>query len=319
MIRTYVSLKMPVLEACSTVGISKSTYYWKPNRKKKGKKPSVQTKMIDGTMVDNSIILEKIKETIEPDFHDYGYHLTTACLKQLGYIINKKKVYRLMKEHKLLHPKTRRAQNSEKEFIKYTVPPLEKPFTTVETDIKYIYIQGERRNAFLITFLCTFSRYASPWKLNYTMKTDQIAALIKDFIANPIVAYYLDKSKVNFTIRSDNGPQFISKLLAKTFKDLGLKHEFIHPGTPQENGHIESFHSTIQRLLCNRFEFLDLDHARNIMSNFFNAYNNTRIMSSLCNYPPVKFLTLWNHGLIGIKERNKKQIFFFREKPTNSG
>lgn len=318
MITKYVSQGLTVKEASSICCIAKSTYYWKSNGKKRGKRPSLNTCKHDGSIAPNSIVVDKIIEAITPDFHDYGYHMATDYLKQEGFIINKKKVYRLMNENKLLHPKIKRSQNLNKEFIKYSVPPLERPFATVETDIKYIYIHGERKNALLVTFICTFCRYATSWELSYSMKANQIADLIHEFMNDPIVKQYVNPNALNFTIRSDNGPQFIAKLLASTLGELGLKHEFIHPFTPQENGHIESFHNTVQRLVCNKYEFSDLKHARSVMKEFYYAYNYTRMMASLCSYPPVKFLKIWNLGYVGIMEKNKKQIFFLREKPTNA-
>ena len=308
---------MNVIEAASIMGIAKSTYYFKPTGKKKGKKPSAVTCKADGTMVDNSQVLEEIKKVLSVEFLDYGYKLTTHHLKQEDYVINKKKVYRIMKEAKLLHPRVKKGQSIGKQYIEFTVPALDRPFSTVEIDIKYIFIHGERRNAFLITFICTFSRYAGTWGLDYTMKANQVADLLQQFTSDPVIRYYIDKNNSKFTIRTDNGPQFVAKLLAKEMKKQGLNHEFIHPATPQENAHIESFHNTVERLVQRRYEFDDLDHAKTVFMNFYHTYNNIRIMAALCNNPPVKFLKLWEEGYVGIKLQNKKQIFFLREKPTN--
>lgn len=315
MIRKYVSLGMTVNEAAQIMGIAKSTYYLKIKGTKTGRKPSTCTHKIDGSIVDNSEVIRAILKCLEPEFHDYGYKMVTVCLKEEGYFINKKKVYRLMKENHLLHPKIRSALLNKK-YVEYTVPALDRPFATVEVDIKYIYIDGERRNAFLLSFLCTFSRYVAVWDLSYSMKAERVAGLIEELLHHPVIDHFLQERTLTFKIRSDNGPQFVAKLLAEQIKKHGLSHEFIHPATPQENGHIESFHNTVARLVCGRNEFFDLEHARSIMNEFFRAYNETRKMEVLCNYPPLTFLKLWDLGVIGITE-NKKQRFFLREKPTS--
>jgi len=295
--------------------MKKSTYYYQPNGRPKGKHPSTHT-MHQGRMVPNQIVVEEITRLIDPEYHDYGYQVSTDLLKQLQYIINHKKVYRLMDENNLLHPPTKKSAPLNRTFIKYTVPPLEGPFKTIEADIKYVYIHEQNRNAFLITFLCTFCRYAPVWDLQYSMKNEDIGELIFDLIYDPEVKRYLENQKIKILIRTDNGPQFIAKQLAGILQSIGIDHEFIRPGTPQQNAHIESFHSTVARLVCKRNIFQDLEHAREIFKEFYHAYNETRVMKSLLCYPPKIFLKLWESGIIGIKKNKKnKELFYFREKP----
>lgn len=50
-------------------------------------------------------------------------------------------------------------------------------------------------------------------------------------------------------IRKDGGPQFAAKILQVFFEHNGLNQVFTHPYTPQENGHIDSFHSILSASL----------------------------------------------------------------------
>lgn len=316
-VTTFVSQGLPVYRAIKIAGIKKSTYYYRSNGRPIGKRPSTHTFNGNRLLVPNHKVVNEIIDIISPEYHDYGYQVVTHQLRRKGYIINPKKVYRLMKEHKLLHPKIVRGNRLNKVFIKHTVPPLEGPFFTVEADIKYIYLHEQNRNAFLITFLCTFCRYAAVWELSYSMRSNQIIDLVKDFISHPVVRENIDYKKVNVKIRTDNGPQFIAKNLAKALDKLKINHEFINPGTPQENGHIESFHSTVTRLVCKRNIFKDLNHAISIFQEFFSAYNNTRVMKSLLHHSPIEIIKLWKIGVIGIKkDKYGKEIFFLNEKPV---
>jgi len=295
--------------------MKKSTYYYRPNGRPKGKRPSTHTSK-NGVLVPNEAVVDEIMKLIAPDYHDYGYKISSDLLKQMDYKINHKKVKRLMKENNLLHPVIKKSDPLNKIFIKYTVPILEGPFKTIEADIKYVHIHGDNRNAFLLTFLCTFSRYAPVWDIQYTMKSQAIADLVQDLVHNPDVKRYLIEKQTRIFIRTDNGPQFVAKKLASELESLGIAHEFINPGTPQQNAHIESFHSTVSRLVCNKNIFHDLEHARNIFKEFYYAYNHTRAMKSLLCYSPKQFLNLWESDIIGIKKnKNNKEIFFFREKP----
>jgi putative transposase len=318
-VRVFVSKGLRVLHAVHVAGLKKSTYYYKSNGNPQGKQPSSYTAKSDGQMVSNTIVLKDIIDIITPDYHDYGYQVVTHQLRRRGYIINFKKVYRIMKEQELLHKKIEKRGHHNKLYIKQTVPPLECPFATVEADIKYVYIHEQNKNAFLLTFLCTFSRFAAVWELNYSMKSGRIIELVKALIDHPILRQYAEERKFRVKIRTDNGPQFIAKNLAEVLGNLQIEHEFINPGTPQENGHIESFHNTVTRLVCNRNVFSDLYHSRRIFQEFFQAYNYTRVMKSLLYYSPFEFLSIWKSGFIEVKKtKNNKESFFFREKPTSS-
>jgi putative transposase len=311
----YVAKGLSVLQAVMIAGIKKSTYYYRPNGRPKGKLPSTHT-IKNGVLVCNDIVINDIINLITPEYHDYGYKVASELLKQRGYIINHKKVKRLMRDNHLLHPQMFKAKRFNKQFIKFTSPPLDGPFQTIEADIKYVHIHEENKNAFLLTFLCTFCRYAAVWDLQYSMNSSQVIDLVTDLIHHPEVKNTISKGKTKIVIRTDNGPQFIAKKLAEALKSFGLMHEFINPGTPQQNGHIESFHNTVTRLVCNRNIFKDLSHAWSIFNDFYYAYNETRVMKSLLYYPPKHFLKLWESGVVGIKRNNNKQeIFFFREKP----
>lgn len=315
MICRYVASGLTVAHAVSIARMKRSTYYYRPNGRPKGKRPSTHT-LKNGIMVTNEAVVDEIINLISPEYHDYGYKISWDLLKLMDYKINHKKVKRLMRENNLLHPVTKKSDPLNKVFIKYTVPLLEGPFRTIEADIKYVHIHGDNRNAFLLTFLCTFCRYAPVWDIQYTMKSQAIADLVQDLVHNPDVRRYLNEKQTRIFIRTDNGPQFVARKLAAELDSLGLAHEFIKPGTPQQNAHIESFHSTVSRLVCNKNIFHDLEHARNTFKEFYHAYNETRAMKSLLCYSPKQFLNLWESDIIGIKKNKKnKEIFFFREKP----
>lgn len=314
----YVNQGLTVPAATSIADIKRSTYYYRPNGKPRGKRPSTHTFKINNERVTNKVVVDEILDLISPEYNDYGYQTVSALLKQMGYIINHKKVRRLMRDHNLLFPKLTKYVPGDKIFITHSTPPLVGPYDTIEADIKYVYIHGDKRNAFLLTFLCTFSRHAPVWELDYTMKSSQIAQLVESLLDHNIVKEFIDLRKTKVNIRTDNGPQFIAKNLAVALDKLNVDHEFINPGTPQQNGHIESFHNTVTRLVCNRNVFNDIKHGREIFTGFYNAYNNTRVMKALLYNSPVEFLRLWETGIIGIKKnKNGKEVFFFREKPAS--
>lgn len=308
---SFVGKGLSVAKACAITGISKSCYYYRSNGKRKGRIPSKVTLLDDGRVISNAEVVGRIQRLLfSNDFIDYGYQRVHQALRKQGVKINHKKVYRLMKEANLLFP-AKKSQSRRREFVKYTIPEYTEPFATVEIDIKYVYIAGERRHAYLATILDIFSRLAVEWEIDWQMKASDIVALIKRFLASRFVKSYW--KRIVLKIRTDNGPQFISIELGKEINLLALEQEFIRPGTPQQNGHIESFHNTLKKLVTDKFEFKTLEEAKAVLRQFYKVYNNQRIMKSILYCSPKEFLEHWEKGKIGIKEKNGKQTFFFRE------
>ena len=88
-------------------------------------------------------------------------------------------------------------------------------------------------------------------------------------------------------IRSDNGPEFTAKEVRKWLARLGVKTLFIEPGSPWENGYIESFNGKLRDELLNREIFTTLTEARALIKQWRKEYNHIRPHSSLGYRPPV--------------------------------
>jgi transposase InsO family protein len=88
-------------------------------------------------------------------------------------------------------------------------------------------------------------------------------------------------------IRSDNGPEFIAKHLVKWMKGLEVQPLYIQPGSPWENGYIESFNGKMRYELLNGEIFYSLLEAKIIIEKWRNHYNTKRPHSSLGGVPPA--------------------------------
>ena len=88
-------------------------------------------------------------------------------------------------------------------------------------------------------------------------------------------------------IRSDNGPELTAKALRQWLTDLGVKTLFIEPGSPWENGYIESFNGKLRDELLNREIFTTLLEAKVLIENWRREYNEIRPHSSLGYRPPA--------------------------------
>jgi transposase InsO family protein len=88
-------------------------------------------------------------------------------------------------------------------------------------------------------------------------------------------------------IRSDNGPEFTARAVRKWLNRLGVKTLFIEPGSPWENGYIESFNGKMRDELLDREIFTTLEEAKVLISQWRREYNHFRPHSARNYQPPA--------------------------------
>jgi transposase InsO family protein len=88
-------------------------------------------------------------------------------------------------------------------------------------------------------------------------------------------------------IRSDNGPEFTAKAIRKWLSRLGVKTLYIEPGSPWENGYVESFNGRMRDELLNREIFTTLEEAKVLIEQWRKEYNQVRPHSAKNNRPPA--------------------------------
>ena len=88
-------------------------------------------------------------------------------------------------------------------------------------------------------------------------------------------------------IRSDNGVEFTARAVRGWLNRLGVKTLFIEPGSPWENGYIESFNGKMRDELLNREIFTTLDEAKVLIEQWRTEYNQVRPHSSKEYQPPA--------------------------------
>ena len=156
-------------ELVKWVGLPRSSYYYKPSHNRKGLSPSTTTTKRDGSIVSNFEVVDEIKKILSPEFVCYGYQNVTVALKKLEYIINNKKVYRLMDENNLLLGKEIKT-HGKRQWVKFRKIIATRPMEYLCWDIKYIWIQGERRNYYLLSLMDVYSRRILDWILQRSIR-----------------------------------------------------------------------------------------------------------------------------------------------------
>lgn len=105
-------------------------------------------------------------------------------------------------------------------------------------------------------------------------------------------------------IRSDNGTEFVAKAVQNWIAAVGARTAYIAPGSPWENGYIESFNARLRDELLNGEIFYSLNEARIIIENWRQHYNRIRPHASLGYRPPapevfVPGSAAWPPALVG--------------------
>jgi len=88
-------------------------------------------------------------------------------------------------------------------------------------------------------------------------------------------------------IRSDNGPEFTAKTIRKWLGRMDVKTLFVEPGSPWENGYIESFNGKLRDELLNREIFTTLTEAKVLIADWRKEYNQVRPHSAKGYKPPA--------------------------------
>lgn len=233
---------------------------------------------------------------------DYGYKAMTAALMLLGYVINRKKVYRLMDQWQLLHEARKKATRP---YAKYRrVNPTE-PLTVIEMDIKFQWVASHQRYAYILTIIDCFTRKVLHWQVAYSIKKNQVISAWQQVIINYLQPHQMLNKQITIEVRNDNDSRFAAKEVQKYMTDNHLNQVFTHPYTPEENGHIESFHAILGKSL-GRKDFFTITDLEVHLHNFYDIYNSVRLHGSLDHLTPIMFWNLWKDGLIeSISQKNK--------------
>jgi putative transposase len=309
----YNSQGLPLNIALPIAGISKHQYYYRPSSGNPGRKPTNTTFLVAGEAQEcelNTAVIERIKSFHSNPDLAYGYHKITRALQQQGLIINHKKVYRLMNEKNLLQASKR---SSSKTYVKYRKVHPTRPLEVVEMDLKMVWVERDRRHAFVLNIIDTFTRKWLYQSVAFSITQYQVKQAWEHMIEHHLQPNDLLKNELHIEIRNDNDKRFSVKMVQEFFKENHINQVFTHPYTPQENGHIESFHAILSVHL-RRFCFWSISDLEKDLILFQETYNNQRLHSSIAHLTPNDFELLWSKEHIQMSSNVKQRKIVFKLK-----
>lgn len=299
----WINKGYPVRTVCQICDVPRSTYYYHikhPERRQpKGTGRPIPgfSYHVHGHKVSDVQIKRYLMRLIQGPDSAFGYRKLTVLLRRkYQLVINKKKVYRLCKALKILHPQREVTNRPPKQIAKNRA--VNGPNQLWQMDIKYGYIAGERRHFYLASIIDVFDRNIVAYhKGKSCLKTDIIQILQKGILKRGV-----NPQEQNLVIRTDNGPQFLSKDFHEYCKRMNVEHERIPNQTPNMNAYIESFHSILERECYLRHCFETFEQAYAEVDRFIRYYNNRRIHGSLQDWPPKDYLKMVMEGSIAPKD-----------------
>lgn len=223
----------------------------------------------------------------------FGYRKLTILLRRkYNLVINKKKVYRLCKELQILAPQREVKNRMPKKVANNRV--VTGPNQLWQLDIKYGYIAGKRRHFYLASIIDVFDRAIVSHHRGKACMTSDILRIVQ----KAILKREVNAQAKGLVIRTDNGPQFISKAFYEFCEQTGIEHERTPNKTPNKNAFIESFHSILERECYLRNCFETYEEAFKEVDRFIRYYNNERIHGSLQDWSPKEYLSLVTSGVL---------------------
>jgi putative transposase len=208
----------------------------------------------------------------------YGYRRITVLLQREGFKVNKKRVYRIWKSEGLSLPQ-RRPRRRRRGVTGGIVNKAEYPNHVWSYD--FVEDRTERGGKLrILAIIDEYTRECPAIKVKPSIPASEVIQVLEWLFLTRGVPKYL---------RSDNGPEFVSKAVCQWLKKSGCQTLFIKPGSPWENGYIESFNDKLRDECLNREIFRNGKEAQAIVEAFRQEYNNYRPHSSLGNLTPADF------------------------------
>lgn len=208
----------------------------------------------------------------------YGYRRITGLLRNSGWRVNHKRVERIWRREGLKvpsrQPKKKRLWLNDGSCIR-----LRPEYKNHVWSYDFVMTRSsEGRPIRLLNIIDEYSRECLAIQVERKLNSTNVLDLLYElFILYGTPAY----------IRSDNGSEFTAKTVRKWLENTGVKTLYIEPGSPWENGYIESFNGKLRDELLDREIFDTLLETKILTERWRREYNTIRPHSALGYRPPA--------------------------------
>ena len=213
----------------------------------------------------------------------YGYRRITILLRQDDWLINFKRVYRLWCQEGLKVPRKQHSKHRGDGSSENACHRKRSEHYNHVWSYDFVTERLENgRKVRLLVVIDEFTRECLALDAARSFKGKDVVEVLRYLFAVRGCPKY---------IRSDNGPEFVSEAVQKWLRKTGVDTLYIAPGSPWENGYVESFNSRLRDEFLNRELFLHIDELRYVADRWRMDYNHYRPHSSLDYMAPAAFAT----------------------------
>jgi putative transposase len=241
-----------------------------------GQHRSTQRRIPTGREDDERLTADIIE--LARQYGRYGYRKIAELLRNAGWVVNDKRVERIWRREGLKvpskQPKRGRLWLADGSCVRLRA---ERPNHVWSYD----FVEDrthEGRKYRMLNIVDEFSHECLAIRIDRKLNSTAVIDVLSDlFILRGVPAY----------VRSDNGPEFVAKAVQDWIKAVGAKTAYITPGSPWENGFIESFNARLRDELLDGEIFYSLKEVRVVVESWRRHYNTKRPHGSLGYKPPA--------------------------------
>ena len=254
-------------------GLARSTYYYHLKRSKEDKYTAERA---------------EIAELFEENKRRYGYRRITGAIREKGYRLNHKTVYKLMKSLGLKGKQRRNEKyNSYEGEVGQIADNLlardfhaEKPFEKMATDITQFKVCDEK--IYFSPIMDLYNREIVSYSISRNPNLEQIREMLRGFFeklpkgAHPI-------------IHSDQGWQYQHESYQRALKEHGITQSMSRKGNCLDNGAMENFFGRLKVEMFYGEKFETADEFIRCLEEYIDYYNNERLSLKLNGMSPVQY------------------------------
>lgn len=244
--------------ACGLVELERSSFYY------------------HGTIREDGPLRDALREAAAR-YRRWGYRHLLAVLRREGFMDNHKRVYRIYREEGL-QVRTRKRKRTAKWRGETPNAPDR---VNARWSMDFVHdATAQGRKLRMLTILDDCTRRCLRIEVDTSLSGERVARTLDQVI---------ELHGKPDALLTDNGSEFTGKALDEWAYRHQVKHQFIQPGKPTQNGFIESFNGTLRNECLNENWFVSLQEARTTIESWRELYNRERPHSSLAYRTPHEY------------------------------
>jgi len=248
--------------ACSLVGLSRSSFHYAAHP------------------LDNTELEERLKKTAQK-YPRYGYRRAWALERRSGRVVNHKRVYRMWQKLGLSLPRRRRKKRGNGQGMM----PVKAEYPNQVWSYDFLFDACENgKKLKILTVADEFTREGLAVEVDSRLPSRRVLEVLDKLFRERGAPEHL---------RSDNGPEFIARIVKRRLTERGTKTIYIDPGCPWQNAYVESFNGRLRDECLNLELFHSVNEGKVVMENWRSYYNEERPHSSLGYQTPAEYRAAW--------------------------